>query len=184
MPSHRMPSEGLDRALCVVCPPPHPDPGPGGRDPGGSDRCPAPSSLSPSGTQLSFPRRVTLDRALAIIYKAQACSKSGVEISGMWKGLKILHLPFQPDRSPQKFLDCPLPGEGPSRKNSIARSSRVQLPWHLPGLQRRIPCVGGGRRLVLATVLFLGSATETGAGPDLYGFLEKVGHATPNRLCV
>lgn len=111
-----MPSEGLDRALCVVSPPPHPDPGPGGRDPGGSDRCPAPSSVWPSGTQLSFPRRVALDRALTIIYKAQACSKSAVEISGTWKGVKILHLPFQPDQSPQKFLDCPLSGEGPGGK--------------------------------------------------------------------
>lgn len=170
----------------MSCPPTPTPPRPraGREGPGGSNRCPAPSSVSPSGTQLSFPRRVALDRALTIIYKAQACNKSGVEISGTWKGLKILHLPFQPDQSPQKFLDCPFPGEGPRGKNSIARSSRVQLPWHLPGLQRRIPCVGGGRRLVPATVVFLGSATETGAGPDLHGFPEKVGHATPNRLCV
>lgn len=102
---------------CAVCrvplPQPHPDPGPGGRGPGGFGRCPAPSSVPPSGTQLSFPRRVALNRALTIIYKARGCSKSGVEISRTWKGFKkILHLPFQPGQIPQKFPDCPLPGRG------------------------------------------------------------------------
>lgn len=104
------------RAVCRVPPHPHPDPGPGGREPGGFGRCPAPSSVLPSGPHLSFPRRVALDRALTIIYKAQGCSRSGVEISRTWKGLKILHLPFQRGQSSQKFLDCPLPGEGPRRE--------------------------------------------------------------------
>lgn len=69
-----MPSEGLDRALCVVSPPPtlpHPAPGPGGREPEGAGlRCPAPSSAPPSGRQLSAPRPVWHPvSALAIICK-------------------------------------------------------------------------------------------------------------------
>lgn len=132
------------RAVCRV--PPPPDPGPGGREPRGFGHCPAPSSVPPSGTQLSFPRRVALDRALTIIYKAQGCSKSGVEISRTRKGLKILHLPFQPGQSSQKFLDCPLPGEGPRReKIPMPDPLGFSCPGTSPASRGRSPAWEGER---------------------------------------
>lgn len=176
MPSHRMPSEGLDRALCVVSPPPPPRPR-AGRE-GTQGLRPLPSALL----------RAALGNAAVLPPPGGTGSGPDYHLQSprlqqIWCGnlqdLERLKNPsFALSAGPKlaEISRLPTPWRGTQEgKNSIARSSRVQLPWHLPGLQRQVPCVGGGKRLVGSTVLFPGSVTETGAGPDIRGFPEKWG---------
>lgn len=162
---------------CVSCPPPpHPDPGPGGREPGGGLR-PLPSALL----------RAALGNAAVL--SPPGGTESGPDyhlqsprLQQIWCGnlqdverLKNPSFALSAWPNPAEISRLPTPWRDQGGRNSIARSSRVQLSWHLPGPQRRVPSVGGGRRLVGATVLFLESAAETGAGPDLHGFPKKWG---------
>lgn len=100
----------------------------------------------------------------------------------MWKGIKILHLPFQPGQIPQKFLDCPLPGEGPTggkfHCQILQGSAALAPPWSPEAGRLR----GRGKEARGATVLFSGSVTETRAGPDLHGFPKKWG-MLPSTVC-
>lgn len=177
MPSHRMPSEGLDRALCVVSPPPRPR---AGRE-GTQGLRPLPSALlraalgnaavlpSPGGTG-SGPD-----------YHLQSPRLQQIWCGNLQDPERLKNPSFALSAGPKlaEISRLPTPWRGTQEgKNSNARSSRVQLPWHLPGLQRQVPCVGGGKRLVGSTVLFPGSVTEKELG-QIFVVFRKSGACYP-----
>ena len=169
MPSHRMPSEGLDRALCVVSPPPSPAPphptppyptpprvpeggsprapasasqrSPPRRPPAGSFRPPRPGGI-PSRPWPSFVERPFL----RLIWRRNPGKLNGLE---SWVG----H--FSPAQSLQNFLGFPLPGdeEGSEGVCVCVGNPFPDSPQRLavlgPSLclRRQGPFLGGRRRL-------------------------------------
>lgn len=162
------------RAVCRVPPTPTPTPGREGGNPGASATAhPAPSSVPPSGNASVLP-------------------PPGGTGSGPYYHLQSPRLQQIWCGNLQDLERLKNPSFALSAGPKLAEISRLPTPWR--GTQEgKIPlpdplgfsCPGAslaskGRSpawegLAGATVLFLGSAAETRAGPDLLGFPEKWG---------